>query len=327
MIAGRAIAPLGSVVQLAARYQSASSAMAALNRLMALPNEREPGRSYVPVRKLSGRIGLHEVSFAYPQVPQAGAAPAPRVLKGVTLRFQPGERVAVLGRIGSGKSTILRLLAGLYQPTEGMVEVDGIDLRQIDPLDYRARVGFVSQEPRLFNGTLRENVLMGRQGADAAQLAEVARLTGLDRLVAQHPMGWELPVGEMGGLLSGGQRQLVALARCLVTRPQVLLMDEPTSSMDAQSEIMFLRQLAQAAGQCTLIMVTHRPAVLELVQRVVVVDSGKVVLDGPKADVLAALAGKPATPPAQQAAPQPPAAPPPPAQPPVPDLALERQAA
>jgi ATP-binding cassette subfamily C protein LapB len=326
MIAGRAIAPLGSVVQLAARYQSASSAMTALNRLMALPNEREPGRSYVPVRTLSGRIGLHEVGFAYPSPAQAGAAPAPRVLKGVTLRFQPGERVAVLGRIGSGKSTILRLLAGLYQPSEGMVEVDGIDLRQIDPLDFRARVGFVSQEPRLFNGTLRENVLMGRSGADASQLAEVARLTGLDRLVAQHPMGWELPVGEMGGLLSGGQRQLVALARCLVTRPQVLLMDEPTSSMDAQSEVMFLRQLAQAAGNCTLVMVTHRPAVLELAQRVVVVDSGKVVLDGPKAEVLAVLAGKPATPtaPPQQ---QQRAAPPPPPAEPVPDLALERQAA
>jgi ATP-binding cassette, subfamily C, bacterial LapB len=328
MIAGRAIAPLGSVVQLATRYQGASGAMMMLNRLMELPNEREPGRSYVPMRKLTGRIGLHEVGFAYPATPSAGNVPAPRVLKGVTLRFQPGERVAILGRIGSGKSTILRLLGGLYQPTEGMVEADGIDLRQIDPLDYRARVGFVSQEPRLFNGTLRDNVLMGRSSADATQLAEVARLTGLDRLVAQHPMGWELPVGEMGGLLSGGQRQLVALARSLVTRPQILLMDEPTSSMDAQSEMMFLRQLAQAAGDCTLIMVTHRPAVLELANRVVVVDGGKVALDGPKADVLNALAGvKPAPAAAPQAAATPPAAAPAPVAPPVPDLALQRQAA
>ncbi|MED5619776.1 type I secretion system permease/ATPase [Ideonella sp. BN130291] len=330
MIAGRAIAPLGSVVQLATRYQGASGAMQMLNRLMELPNEREPGRSYVPMRKLSGRVGLHEVAFAYPATPSAGNVPAPRVLKGVTLRFQPGERVAILGRIGSGKSTILRLLGGLYQPTEGMVEADGIDLRQIDPLDYRARVGFVSQEPRLFNGTLRDNVLMGRSTADATQLAEVARLTGLDRLVAQHPMGWELPVGEMGGLLSGGQRQLVALARSLVTRPQILLMDEPTSSMDAQSEMMFLRQLAQAAGNCTLIMVTHRPAVLELANRVVVIDGGKVALDGPKADVLNTLAGvKPAAPvaPAAAAPAAPPAAQPSPAAPPVPDLALQRQAA
>jgi ATP-binding cassette subfamily C protein LapB len=325
MIAGRAIAPLSSVVGLATRYQGASSALQMLNKLMELPVEREPGRSYVPFKKLTGRIGLHEVGFAYPQPSQAGAAPAPKVLKGVTLRFQPGERVAILGRIGSGKSTVLRLLAGLYQPSEGMVEVDGIDLRQIDPLDFRARVGFVSQEPRLFNGTLRENVLMGRSSADATQLAEVARLTGLDRLIASHPMGWELPVGEMGGLLSGGQRQLVALARSLVTRPQILLMDEPTSSMDAQSEVMFLRQLREAAGNCTLIMVTHRPAVLELVNRVVVVDAGKIALDGPKEQVLNVLAGKPATPAAPQAsaqAQQPPA-PPQPQQPPVPDLHLQ----
>ena len=133
--------------------------------------------------------------------------------------------------------------------------------------------------------------MMGRPNLDSTRLAEVARVTGLDRVIAAHPQGWELAVGEMGGLLSGGQRQLVALACCLVTKPQILLMDEPTSSMDAQSEVMFLRQLKQAAGTRTLVMVTHRPAVLELVDRIIVVDAGKVVLDGPKAAVLAALAG------------------------------------
>jgi ATP-binding cassette subfamily C protein LapB len=221
------------------------------------------------------------------------------VLKGVTLRFEPGERVAILGRIGSGKSTVLRLLAGLYQPSEGMVDVDGIDLRQIDPADFRARVGYVGQEPRLFKGTLRENVLLDRAAADPARLAEVGKLTGLDRVAAGHPLGWELPVGEAGALLSGGQRQLVALTRCLVTKPQILLMDEPTSSMDAQSEVAFLRQLKEACGgidattgPCTLLMVTHRPAVLELVERIVVIDGGKLVMDGPKAQVLAALSGQ-----------------------------------
>jgi len=205
--------------------------------------------------------------------------------------------LAILGRIGSGKSTILRLLGGLYLPTEGMVEVDGIDLRQVDPAEYRARVGFVSQEPRLFLGTLRDNVLMGRAHLDAGRLVEVAKLTGLDRVVAGHPMGWDLPVGEMGQLLSGGQRQLVALARALVTKPQILLMDEPTSSMDAQSEMAFLRQLRDAAGNATLVVVTHRPAVLELVQRIVVVDGGRVVMDGPRDQVLAALSGvRPAAP-------------------------------
>ncbi|MDB6001447.1 MAG: Type secretion system ATPase, partial [Rhizobacter sp.] len=225
MFAGRTIGPLGSVVSLATRYQGARAAMAALDQLMAQPTEREAGRSYIAQPKITGRLALHEANFSYP--PQ-GQEAAPRVLKGVNLRLEPGERVAVLGRIGSGKSTILRLLAGLYQPSEGMVEVDGIDLRQIDPADFRARVGFVSQEPRLFKGTLRDNVVMGRPGIDGQRLSDVAKLTGLDRMVAGHPNGWELPVGEMGGLLSGGQRQLVALARCLATQPPILLMDEPT---------------------------------------------------------------------------------------------------
>ncbi len=288
MFAGRAVAPLGSVVALATRYQGARAAMLSIDRLMALPTEREPGRSYVAQPRLSGRIALHEVAFSYPDVDREAS---PRVLSGINLRFEPGERVAILGRIGSGKSTVLRLLAALYQPSAGRVEADGLDVRQIDPADFRAHVGFVSQEPRLFHGTLRDNVLMGRASIDAAQLGQVARLTGLDRLIASHPKGWDLPVGEMGAMLSGGQRQLVALARCLATQPQILLMDEPTSSMDAQSEIMFLRQLKEAAGPCTLVMVTHRPAVLDLVQRVVVIDNGRVVLDGPKERVLAALAG------------------------------------
>ncbi|MFY9513476.1 MAG: type I secretion system permease/ATPase [Rubrivivax sp.] len=291
MFAGRALAPLSSVVSLATRYQGARAAMRNLDRVMAQPTDREPGKTYVPRPELSGRIGLHEVGFAYPA---DGPDEAPKVLKGVTLAFAAGERVAILGRIGSGKSTVLRLLAGLYQPSEGMVDADGIDLRQIDPADFRTRVGFVAQDPRLFNGTLRDNVLLDRPAADPGRLSEIARVTGLDRLVAGHPKGWDLPVGEAGALLSGGQRQLVALARCLVTRPQILLMDEPTSSMDAQSEVAFLRQLREACGDCTLVMVTHRPAVLELVNRIVVVDAGRVVMDGPKDQVLAALQGRPA---------------------------------
>jgi ATP-binding cassette subfamily C protein LapB len=299
MYAGRAVMPVNSVVSLASRYQGARAAMVSLDRMMAKPTERETGRAYVTGHKVTGAIGLNDLSFAYPQTTDAAA---PRVLRNVSVNVRAGERIAILGRIGSGKSTILRLMAGLYQPTEGFVDVDGLDLRQIDPADYRMRVGFVSQEPRLFKGTLRDNVMMGRSQLDASKLAEVARVTGLDRVVAAHPQGWELSVGEMGGLLSGGQRQLVALARCLITKPQILLMDEPTSSMDAQSEVMFLRQLKEAAGTRTLVMVTHRPAVLELVDRVMVVDGGKVVLDGPKAAVLAALSG--IKPPGQPQAPQ-----------------------
>jgi ATP-binding cassette subfamily C protein LapB len=187
------------------------------------------------------------------------------------------------------------LIAGLYRPAEGRVEVDGVDLRQLDPGDFRAGVGYVPQDSRLFKGTLRDNVLLGRASADPSRLPAVAALTGLSRVAEGHALGWDQPVGESGVLLSGGQRQLVALTRSLITRPRILLMDEPTSSMDAQSELAFLRQLREASGDCTLVVVTHRPAVLELVQRIVVVDAGRVVMDGARAQVLAALSGaKPA---------------------------------
>jgi ATP-binding cassette subfamily C protein LapB len=209
----------------------------------------------------------------------------------------------LVGRGGAGKSTLLSLILRYHDPRSGTLTFDGIDLRQIDPADFRARVGFLAQDPRLFKGTLRDNVLLDRPAADPARLAEIARLTGLDRVVAAHPKGWDLPVGESGSMLSGGQRQLVALARCLLTRPRLLLMDEPTSSMDAQSEVSFLRQLKAAVGDCSLVVVTHRPAVLELIERIVVLDAGRVVMDGPKAAVLAALSGsKPTVPPEQEAA-------------------------
>jgi ATP-binding cassette subfamily C protein LapB len=289
MFSMRALAPLGALVGLVTRYQGARAALQSLDLLMSKPTERDPGQQYVPLSQVTGRVGLNEVGFSYP--PSTPGQMAPKVLGGVSLRIEAGERIAILGRIGSGKSTVLRLLGGLYQPTEGMVEVEGIDLRQVDPAEYRANVGFVSQEPRLFHGTLRDNVLMGRGDVDSARLVEVAKLTGLDRVVSSHPQGWDLPVGEMGAMLSGGQRQLVALARALVNKPKILLMDEPTSSMDAQSEMSFLRQLKQASDGVTLVAVTHRPAVLELVTRVVVMDNGKVVLDGPRDRVLAALSG------------------------------------
>ncbi|MEY8878680.1 MAG: type I secretion system permease/ATPase [Leptothrix sp. (in: b-proteobacteria)] len=292
MFASRTVAPLGGVVSLASRYQGARAALRMLDALMAQPSERDPTRRYLPQPTLRGELGLRDVSFAYTH-----GEHAPTVLKNIQLRIQAGERVAILGKIGSGKSTVLRLLAGLYQPTEGSAEADGIDLRQIDPADYRAQLGFVEQEPHLFRGSLRDNILLGRAHASAKAFAEVLRLTGLDRMAAAHPAGLDLPVGEGGRVLSGGQRQLVALARCLVTRPKVLLMDEPTSSMDAQTEQQFIQHLRGLVGACTLVVVTHRPALLELVERIVVVEGGRVIVDGPKQAVLAALAGqRPAAP-------------------------------
>jgi ATP-binding cassette subfamily C protein LapB len=302
MFAGRAIAPLNSVVQLASRYQGAKAALMALDQLMDTPQEREPGKRYLPRPAVNGQLGLHDVRFAYPK---NGDDVAPMVLKGVNIQIRPGERVAVLGKIGSGKSTVLRLLAGLYQPTEGFAEVDGVDIRQVDLADYRTQVGFVSQTPKLFHGSLRENVMLGRAHASPGEFMDVAQQTGLDRIAAAHPLGFELPVGQGGSLLSGGQRQLVALARCLVTRPKVLLLDEPTSSMDAQAESSFIQHLKQSVGARTLVVVTHRPALLEVVDRIVVMEGGRVIADGPKAQVLAALAGPPAKPATPTAVPTP----------------------
>jgi len=300
MFAGRAIAPLNSVVQLASRYQGAKAALMALDQLMDTPQEREPGKRYLPRPAVNGQLGLHDVRFAYPK---NGDDVAPMVLKGVNIQIRPGERVAVLGKIGSGKSTVLRLLAGLYQPTEGFAEVDGVDIRQVDLADYRTQVGFVSQTPKLFHGSLRENVMLGRAHASPGEFMDVAQQTGLDRIAAAHPLGFELPVGQGGSLLSGGQRQLVAL--CLVTRPKVLLLDEPTSSMDAQAESSFIQHLKQSVGARTLVVVTHRPALLEVVDRIVVMEGGRVIADGPKAQVLAALAGPPAKPATPTAVPTP----------------------
>ena len=289
MFAGRVVAPLSGVVGLASRYQGARVALRMLDQLMAQPSERDDERRYLPRNHIQGQLGLREVSFSYRN---AGQEAGPAVLKELQLNIAAGERVAILGKIGSGKSTVLRLLAGLYLPSEGYTEVDGIDLRQLDPADYRAHVGFVAQEPRLFRGSLRENILLGRPRALAESLPEVLRLTGLDKMAAAHPLGLDMPVGEGGGMRSGGQRQLVALARCLVTQPQVLLMDEPTSSMDAQTEQQFIHQLKGVVTDRTLVVVTHRPALLDLVDRIVVMDAGKVIVDGPKMKVLAALASQ-----------------------------------
>jgi ATP-binding cassette subfamily C protein LapB len=286
ILSGRALAPLAMVAGLAARYQQAKSALETLNRLMAQPTERDPTRTYLSCPPIDQRLELSDLSFAYPG--PKGVPPRP-VLKHISVKIEAGERVAILGRIGSGKSTLLHLMAGMYRPTEGQVLVDGLDVRQVDPGEWRRAVGFVSQEPRLFFGTLRENILMARPQASAEAFLKVSRLTGLDRLAASHPLGYDMPIGEMGRGLSGGQQQLVALARCLLSEPRALLMDEPTSAMDMQTESHFMQHLMSAIAGRTFVLVTHRPSLLALIDRIIVIDDGQIVADGPKDQVLAAL--------------------------------------
>ncbi|WP_281686887.1 type I secretion system permease/ATPase [Pseudomonas citronellolis] len=290
MLASRATAPLGQVIGLAVRFQQAKAALTSLNRLMALPVDRDAEREYLPNPSLDGQLTLKGVGFAYPAPP---TQPNPPVLSGIDLSIAPGERVAILGRIGSGKSTLLRVMSRLYAPVGGQMFSNGLDVNQIDPADWRKVVGYVAQDARLFYGTLRENVMLGKPEASAEELLRVLRLTGLDQVAAAHPRGINLPIGEMGEGVSGGQRQLISLARTLLARPRLLLMDEPTSAMDSQTEAVFLEHLKRATQGQTLVVVTHRPSLLALVERIVVVDAGKVVADGPKDEVLAALNGSP----------------------------------
>lgn len=288
ILAGRITAPLSQVMGLALRFQQAKAALHSLNSLMAMPVDRDPSRTYLPKPPLSGQITLKDVCFSYPaQTTQ----PSPPVLKDVNLSIEAGERVAVLGRIGSGKSTLLRVMARLYAPVGGQMFTGGLDVEQIDLADWRKAVGYVGQDARLFHGSLRENVMIGRPEASADEFLRVIRLTGLDQIASRHPQGINLPIGEGGQGISGGQRQLVSLARSLLARPQLLLLDEPTSAMDTQTEAVFLEHLARATAGQAIVVVTHRPSLLALVDRIVVVEEGKVVADGPKDRILAALSG------------------------------------
>jgi ATP-binding cassette subfamily C protein LapB len=282
MLGGRAMAPLGQGVGLLMQFQNARTSLATLDKLMELPVERPDAAAFVHRPELQGAIEFREVSFSYP----GQGEPA---LKGVSLRVKPGEHVVILGRTGSGKSTLQKLILGLYQPSEGAVCMDDIDLRQLDPADLRRNVGYVGQEAMLFYDTLRENIAIGAPHADDAAIIRAAEIAGLSEFVNRHPKGFDMPIGERGESLSGGQRQQVAIARAVLMDPPVLLFDEPTSSMDFSTEAAFKERLKPYAANKTLVIVTHRTSLIELAPRIVIVDDGRIVADGPRDKVIKAL--------------------------------------
>jgi len=282
ILSGRSMVPLAQIAGLLARFNQSSAALQTLAAIMQLPVERPEGKVFLSRAVLQGAIEFDRVTFSYPEQTAV-------VLDNVTLKISGGEHVAVIGRIGSGKTTIDRLVAGLYQATAGAVRMDGVDIRQIDTADLRRNLAFVSQDGHLLFGSVRDNLTMGVPHADDAAIIGAAELAGVADFVNRHPLGFDMPVGEQGCLLSGGQRQAVALARALVLNPPILLLDEPTGAMDSRSEERVKQRLAEVLPGKTLLLITHRAPLLDLVERVIVLDDGKVVADGPKAQVLEAL--------------------------------------
>ncbi|GAA0649660.1 hypothetical protein GCM10009424_27930 [Sphingomonas ursincola] len=277
ILAGRAVAPLGQIAQLMTRLTQARTAYAQINGLLEHPPEGPAQTAIVP--RVTGQIELRKVSFRYPG--QAEAA-----LSDVSLRIRPGEKVAILGRMGSGKSTIARMIMGLYAPADGLVLIDGTDMKQIDPAAYRARIGVALQESVLLSGSIRDNIVLGRETIDDAEMLRAAQVSGAHDFIGVMANGYDLVLADRGESLSGGQRQAIAMARALTGSPPLLVFDEPTSAMDVQTEARLIKRLAVELADRTLLLITHRPPMLRLVDRVIIMDGGRIVADGPRDEVL-----------------------------------------
>jgi ATP-binding cassette subfamily C protein LapB len=282
ILSRQAVAPMAQVVNLATRYHRARAALKSLNDIMALPVERPAGKTFLHRTRFEGAIGLKNLTFAYP-------GQTINVINDITLDIAAGERVGIVGPVGSGKTTLGKLVLGLFEPTGGMVSMDGTDIRQIDPAELRRFVGYVPQDITLFRGTVRDNIIIGTHDIEDARIMQAAQSAGVDLFVKKHPMGFDMEVQEGGRGLSGGQRQCIVLARALLLDPPVLVLDEPTSNMDNKTEGLLKRHLMQQIGGKTLILITHRASLLDMVDRLIVIDNGAVVADGPKPSVLEAL--------------------------------------
>jgi len=277
ILAGRAVAPLGQIAQLMTRLTQARTAYAQINGLLEHPPEGPAETAIAP--KVTGQIELRKVSFRYPG--QAEAA-----LNDVSLRIRPGEKIAILGRMGSGKSTIARLIMGLYTPADGLVLVDGTDMKQIDLAAFRARIGVALQESVLLSGSIRDNIVLGREQVDDAEMLRAAEVSGAHDFIGVMANGYDLVLADRGESLSGGQRQAIAMARALAGSPPLLVFDEPTSAMDVQTEARLIKRLAAELADRTLVLITHRPPMLRLVDRVIIMEAGRIVADGPRDEVL-----------------------------------------
>ena len=283
MLAGRAMAPVGQFAFLITRARQAITTMDSLQKMMEEEDERQvAARTIVPEIR-AGRIELAHVDFRYP-----GAAKD--ALSDLNLKIEPGERIGIIGRVASGKSTLGRVLCGLYAPTGGVMTIDGLDSRQYHPHQVRDAFRYVGQDSELFSGTVRDNLMLGAARADDNQLIDAVVRSGADIFLSRDAAGFDLPVGERGSRLSGGQKSLLVLARALVSPSKLLFLDEPTGAMDTQTETYFIEHLKQAlAKDQTLIVSTHRHQMLSIVDRLIVIDGGRIFADGPRDKILGSL--------------------------------------
>ncbi|UTA49218.1 type I secretion system permease/ATPase [Simiduia sp. 21SJ11W-1] len=282
MLAARAMAPMAQVAGLMVNYHQTKAALDSLEEIVNKPQERDEQKPFVQRTDVKGAIAFDGVSFAYPEEKQWA-------LNNVSFKIAPGEHVAIIGRIGSGKSTVQKLMTGLYRPTEGAVLVDNIDLSQIDPAELRTHIGSVPQDVTLFFGSIRENIVYGNPLATDADLLRAADLSGVSEFANRHPQGLDRQVGERGAALSGGQRQSIAIARAILNGPPMYILDEPSTAMDNSTEERLKRNLAELTEGRTLVVVTHKTSLLSLVERIIVLDQGRLIADGPKDAVLEAL--------------------------------------
>ena len=279
MLNSRVLAPLGQITGLLSRLRHTMASLRAVDRIMRLPTERSAERNLLYPTHFKGALEFREVNFTYPGRDS-------EALANINFAIRPGEKVAIVGRTGSGKSTLARLMLNLYEPGKGSVLADNVDVRQIDPHALRRAIGYVPQETTLFSGTIRENISIGAPWADAEAILGAARTAGLDFFTAESAEGLDRRVGEGGEGLSGGQRQAICIARALLLDPRIVLLDEPTSMMDQVGERALKEKLAQFVANRTLVLITHRASLLSLVERVIVVERGRIAADGPRDQVL-----------------------------------------
>ena len=282
MLAGRALAPIAQSAGLMTQYHNASTSLTSLEEIMNKPVERPEDSSFLSRPAFVGDIEFREVCFTYPGTDV-------NALKNVSFKVKAGEHVAILGRMGSGKTTLHKLILGLYRPTSGAILIDGIDSRQIDPAELRRSIGYVQQDTNLFFGSMRDNITISTPHAEDSQVLQAAKIAGIDEFVNMHPKGFDMSVGERGETLSGGQRQGVGIARAMINNPAIILLDEPTSAMDHSGEELVKKHLIEASEGKTLMVITHRSSLFDLVKRIIVIDTGKIVADGNKEQVIEAL--------------------------------------